>query len=39
MPVFLCFSYGLIMKNLKILLSWRKQKGNAIIKRFVITVM
>ena len=36
---FFIFSYGQIMKNLKILLSSRKQKGNAIIRRFVIPVM
>lgn len=36
---FFVFSYGQITKNLKILLSSRKQKGNAIIRRFVIHVM
>jgi len=33
---FFLFSYGRITKNLKILLSSRKRRENAIIRRFVI---
>ena len=32
---FFAFSYGQITKNLKILLSLRKQRGNATTRRFV----
>ena len=32
---FVVFSYGQITKNLKILLSLRKQRGNATTRRFV----
>lgn len=37
--VFVVFSYGQITKNLRILLSSRKQRGNATIRRFVKPVM
>ena len=33
---FIVFSYGPTTKNLKILLLWRKQKGSAITRRFVV---
>ena len=36
---FVIFSYGPIMKSLKISLLWRKQKGSAITRRFVIPLM
>lgn len=37
--VFFVFSYGQITKNQKILLWLRKQKGNAIIRRFVMLMV
>ena len=36
---FFIFSYGPVMKNLKMSLLLRKQRGSAIIRRFVISLM